>query len=710
MTVPHSTGTPAEDVEELEFYTHRQDPVRFSACFSDDVRMPERAPLLARQVTLSKGWRVIQYRLPRSAHGGADAYGALEREVSAAVAVERRHGAEPYSELFTRLVGFHLDAPEPFVLYKAHTGRPIAARQGALTVAEQHKVLSQLALAVRLLEDVQLVHRDINPYTVRWDGTHVRLGELYRTQRVDEPREAFGAAPWAAPEQRDGTGTADPRDDLWSVARLMYFLLSGRPGDATAPPEDLADFRRLAALSESGSFAPLATMRAAPAELMRLLNVGDPLAVVSLAPDPLGRARAEFDARLAEKRDRLGLAAPVDQEQVYVELVDPPPRRSLRRLLGAGRPPAPRPAAEPRQDGPVDVPLPTRPPLCPHCLLPVHYDETQLFTLDSKKEPRKLDLSAEYRPMHRQDALRQAFQMCPHADENQPHRLPVPYLTSGEPLTVAMVGSSAAGKTHLLAAMLGEIEQGGLEPYGLKCLPLNPEEHREYLAETVHPLHRGEVLRRTGQVRFAEFADGLLVTGHGVTRPVVFFDLAGEDLAQNSDVTRFLMGVGAFIFVLDPLRALRLPQLDPVRERTGLVQRDLGDEAFATVLGRIPRTGPYITAPAAVALNKSDLVRFDPSVDRWLARGLPAVLDDATFRAESRDVHAFVRHHGSQAWLKPFDDCARCTLHFVAATGGQERGETFPHGVRPRRVLAPLLSVFAMCGLLPGAELRETGV
>lgn len=340
MTVPHSTGTPAEDVEELEFYTHRQDPVRFSARFSDDVRMPERAPLLARQVTLSKGWRVIQYRLPRSAHGGADAYGALEREVSAAVAVERQYGAEPYSELFTRLVGFHLDAPEPFVLYKAHAGRPVAERQGALTMAEQHKVLSQLALAVRLLEDVQLVHRDINPYTVRWDGTHVRLGELYRTQRVDEPREAFGAAPWAAPEQRDGSGTADPRDDLWSVARLMYFLLSGRPGDATAPPEDLDDFRRLAALSEAGAFAPRAETRAAPAELMRLLNVGDPLAAVSFAPDPLGRARAEFDARLAEKRDRLGLAAQAEPEEVYVEVVGPPPRRSLRRLLGAGgRPP-----------------------------------------------------------------------------------------------------------------------------------------------------------------------------------------------------------------------------------------------------------------------------------------------------------------------------------------------------------------------------------
>ncbi|MBT2395424.1 hypothetical protein [Streptomyces sp. ISL-100] len=45
----------------------------------------------------------------------------------------------------------------------------------------------------------------------------------------------------------------------------------------------------------------------------------------------------------------------------------------------------------------------------------------------------------------------------------------------------------------------------------------------------------------------------------------------------------------------------------------------------------------------------------------------------------------------------------------MAATGGQEQGDIFPHGVRPRRVLAPPLSVFAMCGLLPGPELRGVG-
>jgi hypothetical protein len=348
--------------------------------------------------------------------------------------------------------------------------------------------------------------------------------------------------------------------------------------------------------------------------------------------------------------------------------------------------------------------------ICPYCLDPVGYDETELYTRNARQEHEPLDLSGEYNPIRRHDKLRGAFQRCPHEGGVGPHYLPVPYLTSGRPLTVAMVGSSATGKTHLLAAMLGEVERGGLEPYGLTCHPLNPDWHNRFLRERIQPLHEGQVLARTTTAKFAFFADGLLVSGHGMTRPVMFFDLAGEDLVEHGEVTRFLAGVGAFVFVVDPLRALRIPHLDGDREYVGVQERSLGDEAFAALLGRVPRTGRYLGAPAAVVLNKSDLVRFEPPVDRWLRRPLPAGLTHHELREESKDVYAFVRHHGSKAWLKPFAECARCTLHFVSATGGRQQQNVFPHGVAPRRVLAPLLSILAMSGFLAGTDLSEAGL
>ncbi|MEV4428661.1 hypothetical protein AB0K23_25435 [Streptomyces sp. NPDC049602] len=695
--------------QELEFLTHREEPVRFTVRYGEDRRPPGRPGVLARRAILGAGSHVVQYRLASSAQGDPHAYGLLEREVEVAIALERRYGGAKFGAVFARVVGFDLTAAEPFVLYRPPAGRPLSEWVGRLGAEAQERITGQLAMAVRLLGEAGLVHRALAPDTVRWDGARVRLGEPYAAQRAGEAREPFGGAPWASPEQRAGHGTADPRDDLWSVAELAYYLLAGRPDRGEGPPADLADYRRLAALGQSGLFAARAADRPRPAELMRLLHVPDPLATGVGAADPLDRWRTEYDHQIARKRAASGGAPP------HVEAEEPPPpsvrpsRPSLRdRIFGGGgdgfRPVAPVVTPEP---APL---MPSRSRMCPHCLLPVEYDERLLVTIDAKGNRIPLDLSAERRPGHVADALRKAYHLCPHTvDGDEEHELPVPYLTNGEPLSVALVGSSSVGKTHLLAAMLGEVELGGLEPYGLKCRPLNPEAHRTFVRERVQTLKEGRQLGRTGQQTFARFADGLLVSAGGApARPVVFFDLAGEDLAQDGEVGRFLMGVDAFVFVLDPLRALRLPGLDPVREQSGLRRRDLGDEAFTTVLNRIPRQrGGLVAAPAALAVNKSDLVRFEPVVDRWLGRALPGRHDPAALREESRDAYAFLAHHAGAAWLKPFDDCADCTLHFVAATGGQARGDRFPHGARPRRVLAPLLSLFALCGLLPGAEPRE---
>ncbi|MCT4352402.1 hypothetical protein M5362_04545 [Streptomyces sp. Je 1-79] len=723
MTEPEAAQPPGP-YEELEFSTHLEESIRFAVRYGEDRRPPGRPGVLAREVTLSAGWPVLQFRLPLSAQADPHAYDMLEREVSTAVALERRYGSEKFGEVFTRVIGFDLTCAEPFVLYRTPAGAPLTECAGRLSGDEQQRVIAQLALAVRLLSDLELVHRTIAPDTVRWDGTHVRLCEPYAALRVGETREAFGAAPWASPEQRAGRGTADPRDDLWSVGRIGYYLLSGHSDRGEGPPEDLGDYRRLAALEHSGLFAADAAARPAPAELLRLLHVPDPLATAVGTADPLSRGRAEFDAHLARKRQASAAAPGQAPGAAWVPVQDGPrnpydlvpPRPSLRARLRAGfggdapdrtpAPPAPAPA-------PVLVPPPSRARMCPHCLRPVEYDETLLVTIDAKGNRIPLDLAGEHRPAIRREILRKAYHLCPHAGPGEEaHELPVPYLTNGDPLSIAFVGSSSVGKTHLLAAILGEVELGGLEPYGLKCLPLNPDAHRTYLRERVQSLQQGRQLGRTVQQTFARFADGLLVSARGATpRPVVFFDLAGEDLAQDGEVTRFLTGVDAFVFVLDPLRALRMASLDPVREQDGLPRRDLGDEAFTTVLNRIERqSNGLVGAPAVIAVNKSDLVRFEPAVDRWLGRGLPPRLDREALRAESRDAYAFLTHHASRAWLKPFDDCARCTLHFVAATGGQARGDRFPHGARSRRVLAPLLSIFAMCGLLPEAEPIEGGV
>jgi hypothetical protein len=355
---------------------------------------------------------------------------------------------------------------------------------------------------------------------------------------------------------------------------------------------------------------------------------------------------------------------------------------------------------------------------CPHCLDELYFDMTQLYEFELPANvPRRWDPMSEPNEVRRQDRLNHAFLKCPN-ESPQEHFLPVPYISYGQPLTIAFVGQSGAGKSHLLAAMMAEIGRGGLEPFGIRTRSVNADQHRTFVAESVNRLEQGQVLPRTDPESFVEYRDALLMTVNGQTRPVAFFDVAGESLKFTGPATQFLWKVDALIFVVDPMRALRLRRLDLARETAGIAENQVGipDPTFGTVLDRIERNGGLAEVPTALVVNKCDLLRFEPPVDRWLHESDSlARIDPTQTYEESRDVYAFLRHQGASAWLRPFNECRRCTLHFVSATGTSATAlpgapsppnrqsasrMTFAGGARPRRVLGPLLSVFSMCGLL----------
>ena len=50
---------------------------------------------------------------------------------------------------------------------------------------------------------------------------------------------------------------------------------------------------------------------------------------------------------------------------------------------------------------------------------------------------------------------------------------------------------------------------------------------------------------------------------------------------------------------------------------------------------------------------------------------------------------------------------ARCTLHFVSATGAESQDGRFRRPVRFRRVLEPLVAMLGMAGVIPMSSPRE---
>ncbi|WP_107053085.1 hypothetical protein [Streptomyces sp. NRRL S-337] len=648
-------------------------PVRFGRESRRDPQLPQR---IRNGLLDDEGQQCVQVRLTAADAANPAARALLDAEAGTALRLHRVLDDPEHAALFPQIIGYELDTTEPFLLYAAPRGTA-AARTHVMSASDQRVFARDLLRALCLLDGQGLVLRGISPATVLWDGTSVQLWGLEGVAHIGRPRTRWGRAPYCPPEQRRGEGFVDSRDAVWSAAQVLYQLVTGRPGPADRAPDDLAAHRVLAETLR-GAFAPRAADRPTPAGLLDLLAPGAArqLTLTGPADDEYRPDREAFDQALRLKRQA--------------------PAAEARDGNSAGR-------------GTGSV-------LCPYCLEPIQLDLTALYVTDSRMQYQQLDVKGITNALRRQDVMRSAVQKCTADPDFPEHFIPVPYLTYGRPLTVAMVGQSSTGKSHLLTQMIAEITDGGLEPFGLKWQSVNPEQHARFVRERVQPLRNGKVLDHTGGIGldgFARFVESLLITdARGQVRPVAFFDLGGEDLVRTDAALRFLLGVDALVFVVDPALALPLPHLDHARERWGLeVNRD-GDLAFGTVLDRLPKNGPYLDVAAAMVLGKADLLRFQPPVDRWLGEAPPTTLDPARVREESRDVHGLLRRHAGQAWLRPFDAIRRCTLHVASATGGQEDHGRYPTGVGPRRVLAPLVSLLAMHGVIEvpgGAEAFAVG-
>ncbi|MCS0635314.1 hypothetical protein NX801_06510 [Streptomyces sp. LP05-1] len=654
----------------------RAAPVRFGP----DSRRDPGLPQLVRNGMLDdEGRPCVQVRLAGAEAAHPRARALLDTEAGAVLRMHRTLAGGEYARLFPELIGHDLDADEPFLLYAPPRGVAVA-RTHVMSATDQRTFARDLLLALSFLAGQGLVARGVSPATVFWDGTSAQLWGLEAVERAGRARTRWGRPPYAAPEQRRAEGRVDARDAVWSAAQVLYQLATGRPGPADGVPADLAGHRALAERL-GDAFAPRAADRPGPAALLERLapEAARRLAVTGPAgpPDETAHHRAAFEQALRLKR----------------ETPRPPSGPE------PGAEPGPGPAAGDQAsraggDGPV---------LCPYCLEPIQLDLDALYVTNSLMQYEQLDLARHTNPLRRPDVMRRAVQRCAADPDFPEHHIPVPYLSYGRPLTVAMVGESTSGKSHLLTQMIAGIIEGGLKPFGLDSRPVNPEQHNRFIRDRVQPLRGGAVLGHTAAVgnSFARFVSSLLLTdARGRTRPVAFFDLAGEDLVRTDEVLRFLLGIDALLFVVDPVTALPLPELDHTRRRQRVEAHRGGDLAFGTVLDRLPRNGPYLEVASAMVLAKSDLLRFRPPVDRWLAEPPATSLDPARVRAESGDVYGLLRQYAGPAWLRPFDSIRRCTLHIASATGSQENRGRYPAGTGPRRVLEPLVSLLAMHGLI----------
>ncbi|CAL9392916.1 hypothetical protein [Streptomyces sp. enrichment culture] len=304
---PRGSAPPGPAVE-FGFVAPQGTTHRVRAHFGPDRPRLVRPPAVARPVRFEDGWQGFQVRLPEEAAADRTAYALLEAEITAASALHRAYGGTRFGGLFPTPVGHDMNTLAPFVLYAVPRGRPLSGPTERVSLADQRVIERDLVLVVRLMEEVGLVHRGLVPGAVRWDGHGVQVWDLGSVVRVGRPRTPYGVPPFAAPEQRAGTGAADARDALWSVAQVMHQLVTGRPGNPDGPPADLHAHRSVAD-TLGPLFARAARERPTPDGLLRALAPEIAAEVAgALLPDPLEQFRREFED--TRRRKHASLAPP----------------------------------------------------------------------------------------------------------------------------------------------------------------------------------------------------------------------------------------------------------------------------------------------------------------------------------------------------------------------------------------------------------------
>lgn len=353
----------------------------------------------------------------------------------------------------------------------------------------------------------------------------------------------------------------------------------------------------------------------------------------------------------------------------------------------------------------------TRRTLCPICLDYFFWTEDPLYerVVDpSGGRWEQVNLSAINNPVKRSDRRARCYIKCanPSNDGTPEHYLPVTHRDHGDPIVIGVVGRGSSGKTHLLVAMLHSALRGDLNVHGLSFEPADEVRHREFQG-SIELFMRGKKLDATSE-QTHDFVEYFLVrTPGGRARPIVFFDVAGEDFmtaGAGGRNARFLLGATALMFVDDPEHAV--PGWYPATAGAPATQND----AFSEAIRRLRSQGEIRQVPIAVVLTKADELRYQHPIDHWLRRDdLSEPLNAQRFRAESRDVFSFLHQYESNPMIEVFTSFDRGTLHVVSATGSAVAQGVYPRGVRPLHVLRPLLALLAMTGVIDHPEAAEVG-
>ena len=160
------------------------------------------------------------------------------REARVAAAIKHRH--------VVQVMDFGISGDWAYLVMEKLVGMTLAERlmDGSIPALEAVRLTAQLLGGLSAVHDAKMAHRDLKPENIFLvedaDGTYPKIVDFGLSKRVGTNREddlrsviptsenlITGTPEYMSPEQARGLADVDERTDTWSVAVLLFEMLTG---------------------------------------------------------------------------------------------------------------------------------------------------------------------------------------------------------------------------------------------------------------------------------------------------------------------------------------------------------------------------------------------------------------------------------------------------------------------------------------------------
>ena len=355
---------------------------------------------------------------------------------------------------------------------------------------------------------------------------------------------------------------------------------------------------------------------------------------------------------------------------------------------------------------------------CPYCLHPAENNQIMYRCLTEDPECAAPFLAGRQNPRSicPNCGLQARRRVCPHPKCR--HDLPAAYCSSGTNRIIPVFGAVNSGKSTYLAVLLHEIRNRLVRELNANFTYLDDPTKRQYDLLKRRLFREGLVLPATtagqGLTPTSPFVSRLALNGsNGQALNLVFFDAAGEDMAEKTQrerYSKYLNAADGVVFIVDHEELSEVGgdlAHSPVQEAAP--DSSAGEHTvvqLTQLLQELRRTSSRrAPLPACLVLSKIDALPAELSRNTAISR-LPrpgAALDREDRAAVHDEVYALLHRWNFSSLTTVLESqYERSGLFAMSALGAALQGEEVdPAGVRPHRVTDPLIWLLAEFGFIP---------